>query len=353
MPSSSVFWGTLAFLILNSVHLVASTQLTKQTTNLDSRSTLPLTVHTIYEGEVPTWYENLAVRSNGQLLVTRLDTPLLELVDPTSTLPPVLLHSFTSIYAGCLGITETSTDIFYMVAQAPFDSNFVKSSGSSSVFKVDLTSYSEDGVTANAIVTKVTDIPEADFLNGMTTLDAHAGLVLIADSYNGWVYRLDVNTGNYSVVIDDPKMKYLPGSITNLGINGIKIRDGYLYWTNTGSPNFSRIQINSLGEPIGNSTVVATVHNADDFVFAKDGIAWIAQNQIESLSVVENGMTTLVAGNPNSTVLAGVTAGEFGRVKGTEEILYLTTNGGLAVPVNGSVVVGGKIAYVDTSMFEG
>ncbi|CZR67027.1 uncharacterized protein PAC_16926 [Phialocephala subalpina] len=351
MPSTSAFWGILALLILNSVHLVASTQLTKRSTNLNSRSTLPLTVNTIYEGEVSTWYENLAVRSNGQLLVTRLDSSLLELLDPTSSSPPVLVHNFTSIYAGCLGITETSKDVFYVVAQAPFDGNFVKTSGSSSIFKVDLTA-SGDNVTANALVTKVTDIPEADFLNGMTTLNAAAGLVLVADSYNGWVYRLDVNTGNYSVVIDDPKMKYLPGSLTNLGINGIKIRDGYLYWTNTGSPDFSRIQINSLGEPLGNSTVVATVHNADDFVFAEDGVAWVAQNQIESLSVVENGTTTLVAGNPNSTVLAGVTAGEFGRVGGTEKILYFTTNGGLAVPVNGSVIVGGKIAYIDTSTFD-
>jgi hypothetical protein len=205
----------------------------------------------------------------------------------------------------------------------------------------------------------------------MTTLSASAGLVLIADSLNGVVYRLNVNTGAYSIVIDDARMKYLPGSITNLGINGVKIRDGYLYWTNTGNPIFSRIPISSTGTPTGASQNVANVNNGDDFAFRRDGTAWVAQNQTESLSVIKNGKTTLVAGDPTSTILAGVTAGQFGRTAATRNILYVTTNGGmflsyrtlsektsdadnppgLAVPVNGSIIVGGKIASIDTSSF--
>lgn len=77
----------------------------------------------------------------------------------------------------------------------------------------------------------------------------------------------------------------------------------------------------------------------------------MAQNQIESLSVVRNEAMTLVAGNSNSTLLAGVTAGQFGRLSSDCNILYLTTNGGLAIPVNGSIIVGGKIASIDTSVY--
>lgn len=108
-------------------------------------------------------------------------------------------------------------------------------------------------------------------MNGMTTLGATLGLVLIAESYYGVVYRLNVNTGAYSIIIDDPKMKYLPRAITNLGIKGVKIRDPYLYWTSMGNPIFCRIPINVLGSPIGASQVVANVNNGDDLVFRSDG----------------------------------------------------------------------------------
>jgi hypothetical protein len=364
-------FGLRALILLSSGLSVASTPIISSTT-----SALPLTVDTIYQFPVPTWNENLAVRTNGQLLVTRLDTPLLMQVDPTQKLAPITIATFPSTYAGVLGITETSPDVFYVAAAAPFDSNFVKTSGNSSVFKIDMRSFavsSTGQITTPATVTKVTDLPTAGFLNGMETLSATLGLVLIADSYNGVVYRLNVNTGAYAVVIDDPKMKYLPGAITNIGINGIKIRGLYLYWSNTGNPIFSRILINPLtGTGIGASQVVAPVTKSDDFVFRSDGTAWMCQNQLESLSVVENGQTTLVAGNPQSTILAGVTAGKFGRTPSTCNILYLTTNGGefefqsvigrvawlvltfpvgLAIPVNGSIIVGGKVASIDTSSY--
>jgi hypothetical protein len=363
-----------AFLLFNSVLVATCNPIAPQEVELERRSVLPLTVHTIYEGAVPTWHENLAVRSNGQLLVTRLDTPILEQIDPTGKLAPAIVNTFPSTYAGCLGITETTPDVFYVVAAAPFDGNFVKTSGNSSVFKVDMTKFAVNSagvVTKNATITKVTDLPTAGFLNGMTTIDAAAGLLYIADSYNGWIYRLNVHTGVYSIMINDAKMKYLPGSITNLGINGVKIRGPYLYWSNSGNPIFTRIPINKVGAAIGPSEVVASVRQVDDFVFRADGTAWMAQNQIQSLSVIENGQATLVAGNNYSTILAGVTAGQFGRTSATRNILYLTTNGGmlflsvfclrmrltltcvigLAIPVNETVIVGGKVAYIDTSVY--
>ncbi|KAH8594901.1 hypothetical protein B0O99DRAFT_572838 [Bisporella sp. PMI_857] len=353
MLTSALNAGLKALTILTAATFVKASPISS---GIEARSVLPLTVNTIYQGAIPTWHENLAVRTNGQLVVTRMDGPIIEQVDPTGAIPPVIINTFSSAYAGCLGITETSTDIFYVVVAAPFDSNFVKTSGNTSVFKIDLTSFkvsSAGAVLTPAVITKVVDLPDAGFLNGMITLNASAGLLLIADSYNGWVYRLNVKTGAYTVVINDAKMKYLPGAITNLGINGIKLRGSYLYFSNTGNPIFSRIPINSVGVPTGASEVVASILQVDDFVFRSDGTAWLAQNQIQSLSVVAGGQAELVAGNNYSTVLAGVTAAQFGRTSATCNILYLTTNGGLAVPVNGSVITGGKIAYIDTSVYTG
>jgi hypothetical protein len=354
MHSSLITWGLQAFILFNSVHVVTSTPISERDAEIETKSVLPLTVNTIYQGTVPSSHENLAVRANGQLMVTRLDTPILEQIDPTGKLPPVIINTFPSTYAGLLGITETTADIFYVVVAAPFNSKLIKTSGNSSIFKVDMTKFAVSSagiITTNATITKVVDMPTAGFLNGMTTLDATAGLVLIADSYNGWVYRLNVNTAAYNVIINDAKMKYPPGSTINIGINGIKIRGSYLYWSNTENPIFSRIPINSVGAATGPAQVIASVNSVDDFVFRADGTAWMAQDQIQSLSVIEDGQTTLVAGNNYSTILAGVTAGEFGRTAATCKILYLTTNGGLAVPVNGTIIVGGKVAYIDTSVY--
>ena len=326
--------GLRALILLSSVAPGAPSPVAQSNGYLESRSNvLPLAVNTIYEATVPTWHENLAVRANGQLLVTRLDAPILELIDPAATnTTPIIINNFGSAYAGCLGITELGSDVFYVVAAAPFGSDFIKTSGNSSVFKVNMNTFTADSngdVLGGATITKVADLPTAGFLNGMTTLNVNAGLVVIADSLNGTVYTLDVNTGSYKVTIDDAKMKALSTAITPLGINGVKIRNGYLYFTNTGNPIFSRIPISSTtGCATGSSSVVASVLQADDFVFRADGTAWISQNQIQSESVVKNGVTTLVAGNNYSTILAGVTAGQFGRSTATANILYLTTNGG-------------------------
>lgn len=245
---------------------------------IDARSILPLTVNTIHQFDIPSWNENLVVRKNGQLLVTRLDTPLLLQVDPKKTVAPVIVATLPSTCAGLLGITETLDDIFYVVAAAPFDGSFVKisNSSSSSVFKVNMNTFKLNAhgtIISNATISKIADLPTAGFLNGMITLNAALGYVLIADAYNGVVFRLNVYTGKYTILIDDPKMKYLPGSITNLGINGIKIRDSYLYWSNSGNPIFCRILISPLGNPIGAAQIIATVNNVDDFVFRTDGTA--------------------------------------------------------------------------------
>ncbi|ESZ95206.1 hypothetical protein SBOR_4405 [Sclerotinia borealis F-4128] len=181
-----------------------------------------------------------------------------------------------------------------------------------------------------ATVTKLTDIPSADFLNGMTTLDdTH---ILVADIYNGWVYKICTTTGAYSIILNDPKMKYpLTGASTNLGINGLKISDSHLYWTNTAIGILNRIQIRSDGSAIGESEVYTdNVPKADDFVFKGDGSIWVAQNQMDELGVVGVGETSarVVAGSNVWTVLAGVTAGHFGRGVGDKEVLYLATSGG-------------------------
>ena len=54
-----------------------------------------------------------------------------------------------------------------------------------------------------------------------------------------------------------------------------------------------------------------------------------------------------MAGDLNSTELAEPTSCAFGRGRGEEGKLFVTTGGGLAVPVNGDEIVGGQVVGVE------
>lgn len=303
-------------------------------------SIFPLNVTALHTFADPTWLENLAVRANGEILTTRLDNPMLYQVNHVTGAPVEVASWNSSEWAGALGIAETTTDVFYVILAAFFDqATFVKTSGVNSIFEVDMTTFAltRDGsIKRNAVVTHLTDIPEADFLNGMATLDdSH---IYVGDAYSGVVYLVDTSTGDYQVAVNDTLMKFsVDGSAvdTNLGSNGLKVRNGYLYWTNTMGGFLARIPVGTDGLPTGSSEIVATnVPKPDDFQFMDDGTVFIAQNQMDTLSAawgVERGVeqtATVIAGSNISTILAGVTSPKFGRTSQDSNRLYLSTSGG-------------------------
>ena len=321
-----------AFVVLSSF---STANASPTATFLEARHlpALPLTVNSIWEFAFPSWCENLAIRANGQILVSRLDTPELYQVDPTGKIAPILIATWNaSYYMGALGISETTPDVFAINIAAPVNGSFVKTSGIPAIYKVDMNTFEANSLGVakqNATVSLITELPIADFINGMTTLDDEH--ILSADVYLGRVYKVNTLTGAYSVAVDDPKMKFPAHAPTNLGVNGLKIRDSYLYWTNTAVGSLNKILITAAGKPMGRSSVVtANVPRADDFIFKSDGTAFIAQNQEDELSVLFPGTSTafVVAGSNTSTILAGVTAGKFGRLPSDCNRLYLTTSGG-------------------------
>ncbi|KAJ5777957.1 hypothetical protein N7520_001203 [Penicillium odoratum] len=316
-------------------------------------------VNVLYSFGSGTWAENLAVRANGQILVSRLDTPEVLQLDLKGIKDPITVASWDSAtYMGCLGISETTTDLFYVVTSGFVNSDFVLTSGVNSIWEIDMSTFSVSEhtgkVVSNATVSKLVDVETSDFLNGLTTLSDD--LILVADAYNGWVYRVDTNTGVYSIAINDEIMRFdsISNPPTNIGVNGIKLHDGYLYWSNTAVGTLNRIAITSRGAAVGESeVVVSNVPKADDFIFKSDGVAFIAQNQMDELSVLYPGQSkaNVIAGSNISTILAGVSAGKFGRLPSDEHILYLTTSGAEGLPINGTVTVPATLSWIDTSDF--
>lgn len=140
----------------------------------------------------------------------------------------IVVATFDTTYNGVLGISETTADVFYVMTSARVDDDFVKTSGVNSIWKIDMTTFAQTHgvVSSTATVTKLVDIPEADFLNGLTTIDNKN--IPVGDIYNGWVYRVSTVNGTYSIPINDDKMKVPSNASTNLGVNGIKISRSYL-----------------------------------------------------------------------------------------------------------------------------
>ncbi|KAF7978229.1 hypothetical protein HWV62_1232 [Athelia sp. TMB] len=267
-----------------------------------------------------TWLENAAARSNGQLLVTLLSSPQVYQVDPFSFQQPQLVQTIPGA-EGLLGIGEVEKDVFAVVAGNLSLATVVSTVGSYSIWKVDVRD------SQNPTSYKVVDIPAAQFLNGLAVLDTK-GNILVSDSGAGVVYRVNTYTGSYQIVLEDPSMKPAPGGV-QLGINGIQIQNGFLYYTSSTQGLFARVAIHPNGTAAGPIEVVASLGGfGDDFALDRASDAYIGTNPDDTLiKVTPAGKVTLVAGSINSTALAGATSTHFGRTAADKSILYVTTSG--------------------------
>lgn len=297
----------------------------------------------IYQYPAGTWAENLAVRANGQLIITRLDQPIIQLVNPfTPGKAPVTIYTFPAA-AGCTGITEYAPDIFAVVTGNFSLATRANPPGEWSVWKVDMRSYTGPGT---AKVTKITDVPTALLLNGATLLDPIKGSILIADSLAANLIRVDASKGTYTVVQADTTMAGVNKGGIPIGINGVRVRDGKLYFTNGTKNIFVRVSINPAdGTATGAYTILVTntVGAFDDFAADIFGEFFNCQGPAGTLAKItvqgNVGTEQEVAGNASSKAITGNTSARFGRTVFDLTTLYVTTNGGFPTPVEGAKIV--------------
>ena len=302
---------------------------------------------------VGTWVENLAVRANGQLIISRLDEPTIQLVDPFAPgKEPVTIYTFPAAL-GALGIVEYAPDVFAVLVGNFSLTNLHPSPGTFVVWKVDMRTYHGPGT---ATVTKITDLPTALVPNGAATLDSIQGAILFADSQAGTVVRVDTSDGTNTVVQKDATMGYDPSSGKPVGINGLRVRNGYLYFTNLNLNIFVRVPINSDGTARGEyeTLVTNTVGAYDDFAVDVFGQFFVCQGVSNTLAEItvrgKVGTEQQVAGNTTSHAIAGNTSARFGRTFSDLRTLYVTTTGG-QLEQSSFVVEGAKIVAVDVPFF--
>ncbi|KUJ12493.1 uncharacterized protein LY89DRAFT_542018, partial [Mollisia scopiformis] len=304
---------------------------------------------TIHQFPDPTWVENIAIRPNGQILVDLVTTPDMYLLDPHPNSTATLIHSFSSDHA-VLGLTETTPDMFHLIA-----SNFTLTpptiaNGTDSIWTVDLTSY-DHKTNTGAKIHQVVLIPESDLLNGLSTLSPEKGLIVAADSFKGVIWLINVNTGAYSILFQDPALAPTSPEPSGLSVNGIRVLPpsahnndtAWIYFDNTAKATFNRVPI-SLSALKATAAVQQLASNIsiDDFALDPErGYAYVAAGAINQVFRIplEGGTPEYVFGGLNSTVIPNPTsvavAGE-GRI-------YVTTTGGIESPVNGTYREGGKV----------
>ncbi|RYN73050.1 hypothetical protein AA0120_g12652 [Alternaria tenuissima] len=299
---------------------------------------------TVFQFDNGTWVENIAARPNGKLLITILNRPELYQIDPFKNTASLVTNLEDEAHAlSLVGITEMSPDVFVFIAGNYSLARLESDPKSYSIWQID---FNRGGRRDQ--ISRIAKLPEARFLNGMTTLNRKDGIVLISDSDRGVVWRLNIQTGKYDVVLEDPTMKPVEGMPLILGINGIKIFKSYLYYVNTMKRLFCRVRIDtSTGKASGPYEIIATDLPGDDFIISADGSVFITENSVNSLERIGmNGSRSLIAGGLNSTVIAGVTSIAFGRSWRDPGIAYAATSGALIAPVNGTYSEGGKVVAV-------
>ncbi|EHK27176.1 uncharacterized protein TRIVIDRAFT_118849, partial [Trichoderma virens Gv29-8] len=296
------------------------------------------------------WIENIAVRSNGNLLLTSFlpNATLYEVSDLDCQTPTVTRLFTVDAVTSFFGITETTEDVF-AVAGGNFSESAGIIKGTSCLWRADFTrgqpSYPE----------LVASLPDAVLLNGATTVPQRNHLVLLADSILNVVWRVNMKEGTVDKAIQfSPERE--ASSAVNIGLNGIHIHGGYLWFTNdtaTASPvtgnletSMYRIEVNENGGAANGTSAekVLTLPSVaiDDFTYGpgERNVKWIAANKENKVfAAAPDGKYAVVAGASNSFEVTTATACKFGRTRGDWHILYVSTGGGM---INGTTE-GGKV----------
>lgn len=317
-------------------------------------------IRTIYEFPNNTYVENLAVRLNGQILVSILTSPQVWLIDPELPGRAVLVHEFPSVL-GLSAIVEYEPDVFAVAG-----GNISLSTGEAfidswSIWSLDLGGLnitSNESVSAQPpAISKIADVPPARFLDGMALLSSpDKPLLIVGDVRAGTVYSVDIASGRYAVLINNTFTAPAPDYAFGLSAtNGIQIHNDMMYFANIGQKTLNRVRLDaSDGRPVGEFETIAhtltRLDQWDDFALDDRGNAWMAAGGANTIQKINTrtGNVTIVAGDVNSTALAEPTSAKFGRRECDLTVLYVATAGGLATPVNGDVTIGGQLVAVRT-----
>ncbi|HXY42683.1 MAG TPA: hypothetical protein VEH29_00710 [Acidimicrobiales bacterium] len=288
--------------------------------------------------------ENLAVRSDGSILVTAALQKELWYVPPATAgaqVEPLRLETFDQVASG---IVETEPDVFYVST-----TNLVTMQ-ESFLHRVDLRGWSPGDPVRTVCVLEFDK--RAGGLNGSCLLGPSS--ILLADSVSGLIWRVDISPDGRELTarvwLKHESMDVDPASTIvppQPGVNGVRYaaRSNYLYYTSTAQKLFMRVPVDAgTLDPAGPQQLVAGGTMPDDFCIDEEaGVAYVTthrQNTIDRvpLDPAADQRRQIVVGEPLDEQLVGPTSVAWGRAPGDYgRIAYVTTDGGFMAPPSNEV----------------
>ena len=263
--------------------------------------------------------ENIRVRVSGQILVTLSTVPELYQIDPFGNQTGGIVRSFGG-YTSLFGIAELETDVFYIIASnfsgAPDNYGF---QGTVSIFEVDLRGIADPTTSESAVkICEIVDVPQAQLLDGFDVLNKSAGLLVTGDAQTGTLYLIDVHQRTATPVLQnellEPTTNARAAGLAHIGINGLKVYKGHLYFTNTAKGTYAEVPLSLVtGKPEGSPSVIANYSTlTDDLSFDNGGNVFISE---ELVGVVLRPANTTALNNHTRVFspLVGANANSFGR----------------------------------------
>lgn len=290
-------------------------------------------------------FENLAIRASGEILTTNANpAPRLWQVDPLGILPPTLIYQGQN-GTGLAGIAEGKPDIFYVAGgYVSLTFPIITKPDTYTITEVDMRNVSvlpDGNLTQQPTIKTVAHLEGAALLNGVTFAPNKENL-LVADSFQGLIWNVNVSSGAIGVALNDTTTKGVIGAQngTLTGINGIRVHNSTIYWTVTGRNAIYTIPVSANGSiPTGaKSSLLASNVTCDDLAVDDAGNAYIASPYDVITKVAPDGKQKVIAGIFNTTssngnlTLAGPTSVRFGRLASDRWSLYISTNGALTNP---------------------
>ncbi len=180
-------------------------------------------------------------------------------------------------------------------------------------------------------------MPDAQFLNGLTALKTTSlastvgDRYLIADSYRGAIWELDVAERSVRVWLEHPELARSSPDKEFPAVNGLKLYGDSLYASNTEKMQLVKIPIQADGQP-GEPEIFLRAVNLDDFAFDQEGNLYGTTHIYNSVvKIAPDGTMTTIAEAEQG--MAGSTAVAFGTSEDDRTGLYVVTNGGMSYPL--------------------
>jgi hypothetical protein len=176
--------------------------------------------------------------------------------------------------------------------------------------------------------TVLVTMPDAIFLNGLTPLDSD--LYLIADSYLGVIWELNLTTKKTEIWLQHSYLARSSSESEFPAVNGLKIFQNTLYASNTEQMQLVKIPL-GLDKQAGEPEIWLQNVNLDDFAFDLDGNLYGTTHIYNSVvKITPNGSITTIAQAEQQ--VTGSTALAFGKTESDRTKVYVVTNGGMSYP---------------------